>query len=151
MVQCCSVPDTSIETSISSVGLPVAGYNFTLVCTVTLTEGLLGTPTVWWVDGNGQQIRSAGDIVLYDPVISGLMTNLTLYFDPIRIRDEGRYTCMASVSSLAQMGVLNASSMYHIDVQLSKNCYNGSTNVNNIVFVYIFCSISTHSGDNKYH
>ena len=127
MVQCCSVPVTSIETSVSSIGLPVAGYNFTLVCTVTVTEGLLGTPAVWWVDGDGQQISSAGDIVLYDPVTSGLTTNLTLYFDPIRTRDEGSYTCMATVSSPARMGVLNASSMYLIDVQLSKNnCHNGS-------------------------
>ena len=140
MVQCCSVPDTSIETSVSSVGLPVAGYNFTLICTVTLTEGLLGSPTVRWVNGNGQQIRSAGDIVLYDPVTYGLTTNLTLYFDPIRIRDEGSYMCMATVSSPAHMGVLNASSMYLIDVQLSKNCYNGSTDVISCFFFTSFAA-----------
>lgn len=128
MAQCCSVPDTSIETSISSIGLPVAGYNFTLVCTVTLPEGLLGTPSVWWMDSDGQQIRSAGDIIIYDPVMSGRTTNLTLYFDPIRTRDEDIYICMATVSSPAHMGVLNASSAYNIDVQLSKNnyCFNGS-------------------------
>ena len=128
MAQCCSVPDTSIETSISSIGLPVAGYNFTLVCTVTLPEGLLGIPSVWWTNHDGQQIRSAGDIVLYDPVTSGLKTNLTLYFDPIRTRDEGSYTCMAAVSSPAHMGVLNASSAYDVDIQLSKNsyCHDGS-------------------------
>jgi hypothetical protein len=140
MAQCCSVPDTSIETSIDSIGLPVAGYNFTLLCTLTLPEGLLGTPTVWWVDSDGQQIRSAGDIILYDPVTSGLTTNLTLYFDPIRTRDEGSYTCMATVSSPAHMGVLNASSVYNIDVQLSKNnCRNDS-----VAILYYFVSFAAY-------
>ena len=130
MAQCYSVPVTSIETSVSFIGLPVAGYNFTLVCTVTLTEGLLGTAAVWWVDGDGQQIRSAGDIVLYDPMTSGLTTNLTLFFDPIRTRDEGSYMCMATVSSPARMNVLNASSVYLVDVQLSKNnCHYGSIGI----------------------
>ena len=125
--QCYSVPRTSVEASVTSIGLPVAGYNFTLICTVTLTEGLLGTPSVWWVDSNGQQIISAGDIILHDPMTSDLTTNLTLYFDPIRTRDEGTYTCMVSLSSPAHMGVLNTSAAYIIDVQQSKNRYNSST------------------------
>lgn len=146
--QCCSVPDTSIETSIDSIGLPVAGYNFTLVCTVILPDGLLGIPTVWWVNDDGHQIRSAGDIVLYDPVMSGLTTNLTLYFDPIRTRDEGSYTCMATVSSPAHMGVLNATSVYSIDVQLSKNCCSDS--IVRYAVLCFFCSLPTNGGGNKY-
>ena len=110
----------STETLISSIGSPVAGYNYTLICTVTLTEGLLDTPTIWWVDRNGQLITSAGDVILYDPLTSGLTTNLTLYFDPIRTRDEGTYICIASVSSPALSGVLNSSAVYAIDVQQSK-------------------------------
>ena len=106
---------------------------------MTLPEGLLGTPSVWWVDGDGQQIRSAGDIVLYDPVTSGPTTNLSLYFDPIRTSDEGSYTCIATVSSPARTGVLNASSVYNIDVQLSKNnCHNGSL----VRYVHVYCCSS---------
>ena len=113
-------------TLISSVGPPVAGYNYTLICTVTLTEGLLGTPTVEWIGRDGQLVVSAEDVIVYDPVTSGRTTNLTLFFDPIRTRDEGSYTCMATVSSPAHMGALNATSVYSIDVQLSKNCCSDS-------------------------
>lgn len=107
-------------TSISSVGLPVAGYNYTLICTVTLIEGLLGTPTVEWVGSDGQIVVSAEDVIVYDPVTFGRTTNLTLFFDPIRNRDEGVYICMASVSSTALSGALNSSTTYFINVTLSK-------------------------------
>lgn len=109
-----------METSISSIGPPVAGYNFTLICTVTLTEGLLDTPAVQWVDSDGQLIMSAEDIVVHDPLTSGRVTNLTLFFDPIRTRDEGTYICVASVSSSALSGVRNSSASTTIDVLLSK-------------------------------
>ena len=116
-----SVPADSIETSVTSVGPPVAGYNYSLVCTLTLREGLLGTPTIWWVGRDGQPITSGGDVVVHDPVTSGLTTNLTLFFDPIRTRDEGTYTCMASLSSPAlNATILNSSTSTFIDVQLSK-------------------------------
>ena len=121
MAQYYSVPETSIKTSISSIGPPVAGYNYTLICTVTLTEGLLDIPTVWWVDRDDQLITPTEDVILYDPLTSGLTTYLTLYFDPIRTRDKGTYICMASVSSPAVSSALNSSALYTVDVQLSKD------------------------------
>ena len=116
-----SVPSNAVETSISSVGPPVAGYNYTLICTVTLTKGLLGTPTVEWVGSDGQLVVSAEDVIVYGPVTSGRTTNLTLFFDPIRTRDGGMYICMASVSSTALSGVLNSSMTYSVNVILSKS------------------------------
>ena len=86
-----------------------------------MTEGLLGTPSVWWVGRDGQPITSDGDdVVIYDPVISGLTTIVTLFFDPIRTRDEGTYTCMASLPSPALTTLLNSSTASFVDVQLSK-------------------------------
>ena len=89
-----------------------------------MTEGLLGTPSVWWVGRDGQPITYNGDdVVIYDPVTSGLTTIVTLFFDPIRTRDEGTYTCMASLPSPALTTFLNSSTASFVDVQLSK-CYN---------------------------
>lgn len=116
------VPATAIMMSINSVSPSVAGYNYTLTCTVTLTEGILGTPTIWWTNADGQQISSSGDIILHDSMTSGLTTNLTLYFDPIRTTDEGIYNCVASVSSPSLATPLNSSTTYFISVRLSK-CY----------------------------
>lgn len=111
---------SSIQTSISAIGPPVAGYNFTLICTVTLTEGLTGIPSVEWMDSGGQQINSVNDLVLSDPMTSGQMTNRTLYFDPIRTSDGGTYTCVATVPSPALAMPLNMSAVYVISVLLSK-------------------------------
>ena len=109
-------------TSVSSIGPSVAGYNYTLVCTVTLIEGMLGAPNIWWTNTNGRLITSSGDIILHDPLTSGLTTTLTLYFDPIRTTDEGTYNCMASVSSPALATPLNSSTAYIVNVLLSKSC-----------------------------
>ena len=137
-----SVPANSIETSVSSVGPPVAGYNYSLICTLTLREGLLGTPMIWWVGRDGQPITSGGDVVIQDPVTSGLTTNLTLFFDPIRTRDEGTYTCMASLTSPAlNATVLNSSSSSFINVQLSKY-YKHFPSFALIFFSCVICSLS---------
>ena len=116
-----SVPNTSIRTSISSIGLPVAGYNHSFICTVTLTEGLLHNPRVWWVDSDGQRITSGGDVMVYDPVTAGLTTNLTLFFDPIRTSDSGTYICMASVLSPALNGALNSSTNNSVNIYSKNN------------------------------
>ena len=114
------VPPTAIATSVSALGPPVAGYNFTLSCTVTLTAGLLGPPLVVWVDASGQQISSTEDITLGDPAILGQVTNRTLNFDPIRTSDGGTYTCLATLSSSALATPLNISTAYTVRVQQSK-------------------------------
>ena len=111
---------TSIETSINAIGPPVAGYNFTLTCTVTLIEGLFGIPQVLWINSNGQQINSSGDVILNDPVTSSQSTNLTLYFDPIRTSDGGTYTCLAILPLFTLTTVLNSSATYFINVQKSE-------------------------------
>ena len=108
-------------TSISSIGPSVAGYNYTLTCTVTLIEGMSGAPNIWWTDADGQLVSSSGDIILYDPLTTGRTTTLTLYFDPIRMTDGGMYICMASVPSLALTAPQNSSTNHVINVLLSKS------------------------------
>ena len=112
--------NASIFTSVSPVGPPVAGYNFTLTCSATQTEGLSGTPTLSWVNAEGQPITSSGDIMLGAETTSGLTTTRTLYFDPIRTSDGGSYTCVAALMSSGLNTTLSSSANYTITVQQSK-------------------------------
>ena len=114
-----TVPPNSIGTSISTRGLSVAGYNFTLTCSVRTVEGL-DVPSVLWVDSEGQSINSSEDIVLGDLMYSNNGVSRDLYFDPIRTSDEGMYTCLAKLYSPSLDILLNSSVSYNLDVQLSK-------------------------------
>ena len=99
----------------------MAGYNYTLTCTATLIEGMSDTPSIWWTHTDDQLVSSGGDIILHDPITTGLSTILTLYFDPIRIMDGGIYICVASVPSPALTAPLNSSTAYDIIVLSSKS------------------------------
>ena len=99
----------------------MAGYNYTLTCTATLIEGMSDTPSIWWTHTDDQLVSSGGDIILHDPITTGLSTILTLYFDPIRIMDGGMYICVASVPSPALTAPLNSSTAYDIIVLSSKS------------------------------
>lgn len=116
-----AVPPNPIENSINSDGPSVAGYNFTLTCTVMSIEGL-GTPNVLWVDAEGYPANSTDDILLGDLMTSGQITTRNLYFDPIRISDEGIYTCISTLYSPSLDSHLNSSASYELNVQLSKTC-----------------------------
>ena len=114
----------------------MAGYNFTITCIVTLTEGLVRTPSVFWTDSNGQPIGSSEDIMLTDQETSGQTTNRTLYFYPIRTSDDGAYTCMAMLSSPALSSSLNSSATYVIEVQQSK-IHNDEKPISLIIIFFI--------------
>ena len=106
--------------SVVSTAQPVAGNNYTLTCSVTLTNGLSGFPEVMWLNSDGQEIVSEGDTTVYGPLTSGLITTLILEFDPLRIRDEGLYTCYAVYSSPITSSEINSSATEYIDVELGK-------------------------------
>lgn len=129
-------------TSISSIGPSVAGYNYTLTCTATLIKGMSGAPNIWWTDVDGQLVSSSGDIVLYDPLTTGLTTTLTLYFDPIRLMNGGMYICMASVQSLALTAPLNSSTSHVINVLLSKPYVPVYAKMN-LLLKFIHCYLTT--------
>ena len=114
-------------TAISTLGSPVAGYNFTLTCTVTVTEGLTEIPIITWVDSSGQSLNSTGDLIVLEQVSSRQATNRTLYFDPLRTSDEGAYRCIVTLSSPALTLPLNSSATYLIDAQQSKLMYSNIT------------------------
>lgn len=98
----------------------MAGYNYTITCSVALTEGLTGTPSVAWSNSDGTLLTSAGDIVLSGPMISDLTTSWSVFFDPVREADEGTYVCMTTLSSPALTGMLSSTAVYNVTVQQSK-------------------------------
>ena len=71
----------------------VAGEQLTLTCTVTVPDGLTGTPTVVWTGDDGMTGVTEGT-----PDTSGRNTTLTLTFNPLRDSQDGDYTCMATFS-----------------------------------------------------
>ena len=109
--------------SITSTASPVAGTNYTITCSVTLTEGLSGFPEVMWLTSDGQEIVSEGDTTVYGPLTSGTITNLILGFDPLRISNEGLYTCFATFSPVILSTELNSSDTVFIDVDLGKGLW----------------------------
>ena len=106
--------------SITSTASPVAGNNYTITCSVTLADGLSGFPEVTWINSDGQEIVSEGDTTVYGPLTSGLVTNLILQFDPLRIINEGLYTCFGVFSPVILSTELNSSDTIFIDVDLGK-------------------------------
>ena len=115
-----AVPSTSIVTSISALGPPVAGYNFTITCTVSITDGLTEIPSLTWIDSSGQALNSTGDFTVHEQMTFGHSSIRALYFDPLRTSDEGTYSCVVTLSSPALAAPLNSSATYLIDAEQSK-------------------------------
>ena len=117
------VPNQSIIASISSSDhLPVAGYNYTLICTVVINEGFSNIPGVVWVDSSSRVVVSNGDTAVSEPLTSGNTTSISLTFDPLRTSDGGTYTCVGTISTLALNISFPLTSMASevINVHLSK-------------------------------
>ena len=78
---------------ITTSGDTVAGEQYTLTCTVTVSEssGLSGTLTVEWTGDEGKTSVTEGK-----PDTSGRVTTLTLTFNLLQDSEDGVYTCMAA-------------------------------------------------------
>ena len=78
----------------TSGGDSVAGEQYTLTCTVTISPDLTGTPTVEWTGDEGVMSVTEGT-----PETSGRVTTLTLTFDPLQDSQDGIYTCNTTLVS----------------------------------------------------
>ena len=90
---------------IKSEGDPTAGNSYTLVCQVTVTQGLVVDPDVVWLDSNGMTVRGVMD----RPSIEGNVVTRNLTFNPLHTIHGGVYTCHASIS-LPSISIANLSS-----------------------------------------
>ena len=115
-----SAPPSSLNTSISAIGLAVAGYNFSMTCTATLAEGFYRVPNITWYNPNGQIIYSSGDTVVQNQVNVGQVSMVTVEIDPLRTSDIGLYTCTARFISAALSLSVSSSANYQVQVEQGK-------------------------------
>ena len=74
-----------------------AGQNVTLVCHVTVVEGLIINPNVMWrkFDGNSMVDVTETNTLTIEQETEGANTTLTLRMSPIQYSDGAVYICSA--------------------------------------------------------
>ena len=72
----------------------MAGDSVTLTCSVTLPDGVTGSPEFQW-EGPGETPDPAA------PSTSGQEVTSELTLSPIRMSQAGQYTCTASLGGLS--------------------------------------------------
>ena len=77
---------------VTSKGDPIAGSTYTLVCQVSVVEGLVVDPDVVWLDSNGTAV-SGVNITVGGPSIEGSVFTRNLTFSPLHTSHGGDYTC----------------------------------------------------------
>ena len=94
----------------TSGGDTVAGEQYTLTCTVTVPDGLTGTPTVEWTGDEGKTRVTEGRADT-----SGSVTTLTLTFNPLQDSQDGDYTCSATLP-VPEMDPVIGMNVFTLDV-----------------------------------
>ena len=78
--------------SITAVGNPTLGQQYTLTCNVSVASGVTGTPTVQWMGpSSSAPIVTGGDFTVSST------SSYTLTINPLRPSHAGQYTCQATV------------------------------------------------------
>ena len=95
-----AVPDNwgTIEISNSTNEDAVHQTDYTLICTMSVIDGMTLTPDFEWFYPNGSVIVSDGNIVISDPQKEGNVTTSTLRFSPVLSEHGGIYTCKAAIN-----------------------------------------------------
>ena len=99
---------------VTSKGDPTAGNTYTLVCQVSVVEGLVVDPDVEWLDSYGTTVNGL-DITVGGPNIDGSVVTRNLTFSPLHTFNGGDYTCRASISVSSIS--LSSSNLTRITVQ----------------------------------
>lgn len=99
--------------SITSIGDPLAGKMYDIECLVTILEGIRSTPILTWLDSDGNRIDSGDGIVVGPPTANSLL----LDFNFLEMSHSGKYTCTATLFSLALQVPLTATASIYTNVQ----------------------------------
>ena len=102
----------------ASSGSSIAGSMYSLVCTVTVVDGLVVVPDVVWMK-YGQVLVNGTDTTLTRNV-SGYL-NLT--FNPLRTSHGGQYTCIVTVS--IQQELLMSGNSTLVNILVGSKCIHG--------------------------
>ena len=95
--------------SITAQPNPTAGENYTLHCTVTVTEGVPDNLTADWsgpgVGMDGVKAQSENNVTLPN----GSIFTLKLTFNPLRQSHNGVYNCSARLATVSRNNSANTS------------------------------------------
>ena len=87
-----TVCSLTVLVSITAGGNAILGLQYTLICSVNVTSGVTGTPTVQWMGpGSSVPIATGGDFT-----VSNTPPHI-LTMNPLRQSHAGQYTCQATV------------------------------------------------------
>ena len=112
-----SIPDLGQPlVSVMSNDIAIAGWTFSLVCTVETVEGVRSEDvSIAWRMTNGSEV-SGENIEIGDHTTEGAVTRSRLIFSPLYTSERGEYTCSGGVSAdSVGLDVSNTSTM-KIDV-----------------------------------
>ena len=89
--------------------VPTAGQMYSLLCTVYKEATIADIETFQWIGPDGKILTTdesitivgpeAGENVTFGAVITTTET-LELIFDPLKVKNEGQYTCSAEISEV---------------------------------------------------
>lgn len=86
---------------------------YDLLCLATIPDGIQSTPVFTWLDSNGNTITNVLGIM----VGTATASSLPLEFGILRASHSGRYTCRATLFSLALRAPLSTSTSISLNVQ----------------------------------
>ena len=113
------------DLSISATGVPNAGEEYNLTCSVIVSAG---SPSIQWQYSNGGEVTTGGDITVGSPDLdtSGNTTTLILMFNPLQTSRGGEYICRSVVE-----GTVERTAMENVTVQSeSVNCHCCTSKIN---------------------
>ena len=106
--------------TITSIGDSVVGENYTLNCTVSILENIVGNAILssTWTNVNGHPLQP--DLA----ITHGASTSLVLHFSPLYASHGGQYICNASVT-VSELSIIKKSSQPY-DIIAQSKYYNNS-------------------------
>ena len=113
------------DVMVTSEGEPTVGNTYTLVCRVSLVEGLVvdPNPSVVWLDSSRRTV-SGVNITAGKTIIEGSVVTRNLTFKFLHTSHGGKYTCQASISVLSiSIPNLSNSTSTRITVKSMLICY----------------------------
>ena len=93
------------EVNIIADTTSVAGQAYSLLCRVTVPDGLMSEPQIVWRSPQGNILSSGGEIIVGNQPVLGNPSRLTTYsiqFSPLLTSHSGTYTCLATITSPCQ-------------------------------------------------
>ena len=103
--------------TITSLGDPVVGENYTLNCTVSILVNIAGNAILssTWTNANGHPLEP--DLI----ITHSASTSLMLHFSPLYASHGGQYICNASVTVPELSKIVQSSQPYDIIAQSKIN------------------------------